>query len=210
MLTTAGRYTAIIPAPPSRPRLRMQPDLSARTLLDRGWWSRSADPVAELPGPVLAIEKRHGLIIRIMLGKAGWDADGPAGSRVVRLGWFGTIPAELLTAIARAGRTGSPGRHGPGRPGRQPYPRPRSAGRHHHGRHPGPPASRHLGWRHIGQHPVESRDVFGAARQTAAASGQCGEAAGRAVSIAVARNYWPAMTGGRPFGPFRERGDMLG
>jgi len=105
MLTTAGRYTAIIPAPPSRPRLRLQPDLSARTLLDRGWWSRSADPVAELPGPVLAIEKRHGLIIRIMLGKSGWGADGPAGSRVVRLGCFGTIPAELLTAIARAGRT---------------------------------------------------------------------------------------------------------
>jgi hypothetical protein len=64
-----------------------------------------ADPVAELSRPVLAIEKRHGLIIRIMLGKAGWDADGPAGSRVVRLGWFGTIPAELLTAIARVGRT---------------------------------------------------------------------------------------------------------
>jgi hypothetical protein len=42
--------------------------------------------------PVLAIEKRHGLISRIMLGKAGWDADGPAGSRVMRLGWFGTIP----------------------------------------------------------------------------------------------------------------------
>jgi hypothetical protein len=193
MLTTAGRYTAIIPAPPSRPRLRLQPDLSARTLLDRGWWSRSADPVAELPGPVLAIEKRHGLIIRIMLGKAGWGADGPAGSRVVRLGWFGTIPAELLTAIARAGRTrpadrpaarwrtGSPGRHGPGRPGRQPYPHPRPAGRHHHGRHPGPPASRHLGWRHIGQHPVEhlgrgrrtGRHQIAAAATSAAIQPQC-------------------------------------
>ena len=36
MLTTAGRHTATIPAPPSRPRLRLQPDLSARTLLDGG------------------------------------------------------------------------------------------------------------------------------------------------------------------------------
>ena len=48
-----------------------------------------------------------------MLGRAGWDdsrprrlrVDGPAGSRVVRLGWFETMPAGLLTATARAGRT---------------------------------------------------------------------------------------------------------
>jgi Family of unknown function (DUF5994) len=31
--------------------------------------------------------------------------DGTAGSRVVRLGWFQTMPAGLLTATARAGRT---------------------------------------------------------------------------------------------------------
>ena len=31
--------------------------------------------------------------------------DGPAGSRVVRLGWSETRPAGLLAAIARAGRT---------------------------------------------------------------------------------------------------------
>jgi uncharacterized protein DUF5994 len=87
--------------------------LSARTLLDGGWWPRSADPAAELPGLILAIEKHHGPITRIMLGQAGWDAsqprrlrvDGPAGSRVVRLGWFKTMPAGLLIAIARAGRT---------------------------------------------------------------------------------------------------------
>ena len=113
MLTTDERRTATIPAPPSRPRLRLQPDLSARTLLDGGWWPRSADPAAELPGLILAIEERHGPITRIMLGGAGWDAsrprrlrvDGPAGSRVVRLGWFETMPAGLLTATARAGRT---------------------------------------------------------------------------------------------------------
>jgi Family of unknown function (DUF5994) len=113
MPTTAERRTATSPAAPSRPRLRLQPDLSAHTLLDGGWWPRSADPVAELPGLILAIEERHGPITRIMLGRVGWDArrprrlrvDGPAGSRVVRLGWFETMPAGLLTAIARAGRT---------------------------------------------------------------------------------------------------------
>jgi Family of unknown function (DUF5994) len=48
-----------------------------------------------------------------MLGGNDWDAsrprrlrvDGPAGSRVVRLGWFKTMPAGLLIATNRAGRT---------------------------------------------------------------------------------------------------------
>jgi hypothetical protein len=43
-----------------------------------------------------------------MLGAADWNAsrprrlqvDGPAGSRVVRLGWFATMPVGLLTAIS--------------------------------------------------------------------------------------------------------------
>ena len=113
MLTAAERHMAISPAPPSRPRLRLQPDLSAGTLLDGGWWPRSADPVAELPGLILAIDQRHGPVTQVMLGRAGWDdsrpgrlrVDGPAGSRVARLGWFETVPAGLLTATARAGRT---------------------------------------------------------------------------------------------------------
>jgi Family of unknown function (DUF5994) len=113
MLTTAERRTASSSSPPSRPRLRLQPDLSARAPLDGGWWPRSADPAAELPGLILAIEGRHGPITKVMLGKGDWDGvrprrlrvDGPAGSRVVRLGWFETMPAGLLTATAMAGRT---------------------------------------------------------------------------------------------------------
>src|SRR5436190_5846382 len=113
MLTTDERRTASSPAVPSRPRLRLQPDLPAGTLLDGGWWPRSTDPAAELPGLILAIDQRHGPVTQIMLGRTGWDAnrpgrlrvDGPAGSRVVRLGWFETMPAGLLIATARAGRT---------------------------------------------------------------------------------------------------------
>ena len=113
MLTSTERGTATSPAPPPGPRLRLQPDLSARTLLDGGWWPRSADPAAELPGLILAIDQRHGPVTQIMLGSAGWHAsrpgrlrvDGPAGSRTVRLGWYETMPAGLLTATARGGRT---------------------------------------------------------------------------------------------------------
>jgi uncharacterized protein DUF5994 len=113
MLTTADRHTASSSSPPSRPRLRLQPDLSDRTPLDGGWWPRSGDPVAELPGLILAIDGRHGPITKVMLGNGDWDGsrprrlrvDGLAGSRVVRLGWFETMPAGLLTATAGAGRT---------------------------------------------------------------------------------------------------------
>ena len=71
MLSTAERHTAISPDPPSRPRLRLQPDLSARTLLGGGWWPRPADPLVELPGLILAIGQRHGPVTQVMLGRAG-------------------------------------------------------------------------------------------------------------------------------------------
>jgi hypothetical protein len=50
MLTPAGRYTATIPAPPSRPRLRLQPDLSAHTLPDGGWWPGRPTRSPNCPG----------------------------------------------------------------------------------------------------------------------------------------------------------------
>jgi hypothetical protein len=108
MLRTTERDAAIRPVPLVRPRLLLQLDGSGVTLLDGGWWPRSADPAAELPGLILALDGRHGRITRVMVGTAGWDAsrprrlqvDGPAGSRVVRLGWFATMPAGLLTAIS--------------------------------------------------------------------------------------------------------------
>jgi len=112
MSTTIESRTAISPAPPVTLRLRLQPERPACTLLDGGWWPRSADPAAELPGLILALDERHGPISRIMLGMADWDSsrprrlriDGPAGRRVVRLGWFASMPAGLLTAIDGRGQ----------------------------------------------------------------------------------------------------------
>ena len=97
---------------PSAPRLHLQPDGSAYSLLDGGWWPRSADPAAELPGLILALDERHGPITRMMLGMADWNpsrprrlrVSGPSGSRVVRLGWFATMPAGLLTSTSGSGR----------------------------------------------------------------------------------------------------------
>jgi hypothetical protein len=99
------------PSSPQEPRLCLWPDGPRSTLLDGGWWPRSADPAAELPGLVLALDERHGRITRVMLGLVGWDASrprrlqvgGPAGSRVVRLGWFASMPTGLVTAISVRG-----------------------------------------------------------------------------------------------------------
>ncbi|MEE6258650.1 DUF5994 family protein [Plantactinospora sonchi] len=102
----ASRAPTHSPTPPSTPRLRMEPTGSRRTLLDGGWWPRSTDPVAELPGLVLAIDRLRGPVTRLVLAADGWDSRprrlGVAG-RVLRLGYFTSQPVSLLTALCDNG-----------------------------------------------------------------------------------------------------------
>jgi hypothetical protein len=114
MRSSTEDRTAVSPSPPAGPRVRLQDDQSGRGLLDGGWWPRSADPAAELPELIAALDERRGRITRLMLGTADWDAsrprriciDDPGGRRVVKIGWFNTMPGGLLTAIsARGDRT---------------------------------------------------------------------------------------------------------
>ncbi|MGK5671767.1 DUF5994 family protein [Micromonospora sp. URMC 106] len=91
-------------APPSTPRLRIEPTRSGRTLLDGGWWPRSTDPLAELPGLVRAIDRLRGPIVRLVLNADTWDGNPRSlavDGRVLRLGYFTSQPASLLTAICR-------------------------------------------------------------------------------------------------------------
>lgn len=99
------------PAPPAKARLLMQQDRTGRGLLDGGWWPRTNDPAAELQVLIPELDKRHGRIIRVMIGTADWDGTRPRllsfsglrGRRVVKLGWFDSMPAGLLTAISASG-----------------------------------------------------------------------------------------------------------
>lgn len=120
MRTTAERRTTVGPSP----RLALRPSGRAgagwgdpgRTLLDGGWWPRSADPAAELPGLILALQAYgppddHRPITHVMLRFADWDShprrldvDDPDDPREIRLGWFDSLPAGLLTAIHADGR----------------------------------------------------------------------------------------------------------
>ncbi|MGC4953652.1 DUF5994 family protein [Actinomadura citrea] len=119
MWTTAQRRTTISLSPPSTPRLRLRPVAppgSARTVLDGAWWPRSTDPVAELPGLILALQDHgpiddHRPITHVLLRVDDWDdrprrlrIDGPNDARVVRLSWFDSLPPGLLTAIHADGR----------------------------------------------------------------------------------------------------------
>jgi hypothetical protein len=102
-LTADDRRTVFSPSAPSTPRLKLQPSGPAYTLLDGGWWPRSTDPVAELPGLVLAIDAVHGPVKRIMLNVHDWASRprrlGVAGRRV-RVGYFASQPTSLLTALS--------------------------------------------------------------------------------------------------------------
>jgi hypothetical protein len=81
----------------------MEPTGSRRTLLDGGWWPRSTDPAAELPGLVLAIDKLRGPVTRMVLSADGWDNRLAVTGRVLRLGYFTSQPTSLLTALCDNG-----------------------------------------------------------------------------------------------------------
>jgi hypothetical protein len=95
---TANAVSASAARPP---RLRLEPTGSRLTLLDGGWWPRSVDPAAELPGLILAIDKLRGPVTRLILNAAGWDSHPgrlEVAGRIRRMGYFTSQPAALLTA----------------------------------------------------------------------------------------------------------------
>jgi hypothetical protein len=105
-ITMSRRIIATATTPPSTPRLLLEPTGSRRSLLDGGWWPRSTDPVAELPGLVLAIDKLRGPVTRLVLSASGWDSRPrrlQVADRVLRLGYFTSQPATLLTALCDNG-----------------------------------------------------------------------------------------------------------
>jgi uncharacterized protein DUF5994 len=106
MITTAQRATVVAPAPPSRPRLILAPVRAAHAVLDGGWWPRSRDPVAELPGLVLALTARYGSVRQLMLNGATWEGRMrrlAVGDGVVRVGWFTSLDPAVVIATTYSG-----------------------------------------------------------------------------------------------------------
>ncbi len=90
MATTTAQRATIVPSSPSpTPRVCLVPARAGRAILDGGWWPRSTDPFAELPGLVLALGNRFGPVRQLMLNSETWDSRPrrlAVGTRVIRLG----------------------------------------------------------------------------------------------------------------------------
>lgn len=106
MTTAAERVTIVPPGPPSTPRVCLVQARASQAVLDGGWWPRSSDPIAELPGLILALSDRYGPIRRVMLNSNTWDTRFrrlTVGPRVVRVGWFGSLDPALAIATTDNG-----------------------------------------------------------------------------------------------------------
>lgn len=105
MLTTTQCATMVPSSPPSAPRLSLAPAGAGQAVLNGGWWPRSWDPMAELPGLVLAVASRYGPIRQLMLNDA-WDSrfrQLAVGAGAVRMGWYATLDPALLIATTDRG-----------------------------------------------------------------------------------------------------------
>jgi len=100
--TDTDRTTAVPPTGQSAPqglRLRLDPTLARGGTLDGGWWPRSRDPDAELPGLIAGLDSSLGVITRVALNLDAWNGaphrvaiDG----RRVHVGWFRAMNADTI------------------------------------------------------------------------------------------------------------------
>ncbi|MEU8821576.1 DUF5994 family protein [Actinoplanes sp. NPDC048796] len=94
-------------APNDAVRLQLDPHPSRTTVLDGAWWPRSTDVVSELPRLMEALTGLRGEITHVLINSAEWDRPHPrradAGGRAVRLGWFTSQPAGLITVMTDFG-----------------------------------------------------------------------------------------------------------
>jgi hypothetical protein len=106
-MSTSMQHTTNVPSASSSPRLVLARVRADRAVLDGGWWPRSWDPLAELPGLVEALSDRYGIIRQLMLNSITWDSRFrrlAVGDQVVRAGWFASVDPAVLIATTDRGQ----------------------------------------------------------------------------------------------------------
>jgi hypothetical protein len=99
--------TAVPPIGPSaRPglRLRLDPTMAGTGAVDGGWWPRSRDPDAELPGLIAGLDSSLGPVTRVALNLDAWDTAPrrvAVDGRRVHVGWFSHMDAHTI-GVTRA------------------------------------------------------------------------------------------------------------
>lgn len=100
------RPTVAAAPPASAVRLSLEPNPTRRGAVDGGWWPRSQDATAELPGLIAAVDQRLGrTIYRVGLSVTAWTNIPrriPARGWTVKVGWFGSIDS-LIVSLTIAG-----------------------------------------------------------------------------------------------------------
>jgi hypothetical protein len=72
--------------------------------VDGGWWPRSRDPDAELPGLIAGLDSSVGPVTRLALNLNAWDSAPrrmAVDGRRVRVGWFRQMDAHTI-GVTRA------------------------------------------------------------------------------------------------------------
>jgi hypothetical protein len=91
------------PAPPGL-RLQLDPTMAGTGAVDGGWWPRSRDPDAELPGLIAGLDSSLGPITRLALNLDAWDTAPrrvAVDGRRVHVGWFSHMDAHTI-GVTRA------------------------------------------------------------------------------------------------------------
>jgi hypothetical protein len=103
---TSTPTTARPSRPPAPPGLRLQldPMMAGTGVVDGGWWPRSRDPDAELPGLIAGLDASLGPITRVALNLDPWDTAPrrvAVNGRRVRVGWFRQMNPDTI-GVTRA------------------------------------------------------------------------------------------------------------
>jgi hypothetical protein len=100
-VTTAPTIASPPPRPAPPPGLRLQLDsaMAGTGAVDGGWWPRSRDPDAELPGLIAGLDTSLGPVTRVALNLDAWDSAPrrvAVNGRHVRVGWFRHMDADTI------------------------------------------------------------------------------------------------------------------
>jgi hypothetical protein len=89
-----------------QPRLVLVSKRASQAVLDGGWWPRSWDAAAELPGLVAVLSERFGRIRSLILHGPTWEGHVrrmTVAGNLVRVGWFTSASPALLIASTDTG-----------------------------------------------------------------------------------------------------------
>ena len=110
MTATSSSPTTASPTRPTAPpglRVQLDPTMAGSAAVDGGWWPRSQDPDAELPGLIAGLDASIGRITRVALNLDAWDTAPrhvAVDGRRVRVGWFRHMDAHTI-GVTRAGQS---------------------------------------------------------------------------------------------------------